>query len=94
MCPRSTSNSPQSVHVFTIKKRFISCWNYQEIHDNGPNQTEEKPTTNHSSPQRPKFAFSHNQLVRPPLLTRASQEKHPQKIIIQRQSEKPIKNPP
>jgi DUF1009 family protein len=51
-----------------------------EIHDNGPNQTEEGPTTHHNSPQKPNFGFSHRQMVRPPLLTWASREKHPQKI--------------
>ena len=50
-----------------------------EIHDNNPNQTQEKTTTHHNSPQKPNFGFSHRQLVRPLLLTWASREKHPQK---------------
>jgi hypothetical protein len=55
-----------------------------EIHDNGPNQTEEGPTTNHNSPQNPNFGFSHRQLVRPPLLTWASRESTLKKIDIQK----------
>jgi hypothetical protein len=40
-----------------------------EIQAGDPNKTKEKSVTHHNSPQRPKFDFSHSQLVCPLLLT-------------------------